>query len=352
MGVRARAMDIHGPVNAHLPVYPFIRAHVFASNEPEMKQNRTVSFLPQAATIVVAFHFYNCNCAKFSNVSVVVVVWLTGFSFPHFFTQLNFSMHKHTSMLRCTGLSSGLNQFVQIEYQEKFSGAQFFKIILIWTQAIFFLSTRMLCIFVYRFNVLIIYLRKPKELVLIEPQYFTATMHIFGKFCVKSAFGWNIQFLINLEFRTDGVGWEDGLHLWGLPRYTYTSLLSAPLNSMWHELWSECNPISNVLGIALFVFFLFTTHHEVYEYVETSCKRKRASLEIRNESFDETTECIFKCEKIKTLKKKNVNCSRLFFMRTGHMQQTNEMTVCLNGIMAPKSHAGMHVRKAFLNWNG
>lgn len=41
---------------------------------------------------------------------------------------------------------------------------------------------------------------------------------------------------------------------------------------------------------------LFATH------VEVSCEHEFAALEIQNESFDETTECIFKCEKIKTLK--------------------------------------------------
>lgn len=87
-----------------------------------------------------------------------------------------------------------------------------------------------------------------------------------------------------------------------MPTRVYFRLHSIPCD-MNCVVTSECKTISNGLRIALYLFyFLFTTHHDVYEYVETSSERKLTSLEIRNESFDETTECILKCEKIKTLK--------------------------------------------------
>lgn len=134
----------------------FIRRHEFASNEPEMtyKPNGIIF-----ATIVVAFHFYNCNCGKFSNVSVIVVVWLTGFSFPHFFTW-QFSMHRHTYMcfdapvchldwINLWKLNTKKNSlrtyfFFFLNFQNNS----------IWTEWKF-------C--KHYFNVLIMYLRKPKE---------------------------------------------------------------------------------------------------------------------------------------------------------------------------------------------
>lgn len=113
---------------------------------------------------------------------------------------------------------------------------------------------------------------------------------------------------------------------------------------------SECIRRSRTDFIYIcFIFFLFTTHHDVYEYVETTCERKLTSLEIRNESFDETTECIFKCEKIKTLK-------MLIALASSHRalrKRLKWLKKCLNGIMGHEEPCwDAHVRKAFLNWNG